>query len=69
MIGGTELNVSLGEILGNTAVQSVIGFVSIVSLHLRIDNTPQCLAASCIVKEYLILLQSGELQSRFRDVE
>jgi hypothetical protein len=33
--------------------------------YLRIDDTPECLTPSRIVKEHLILLQCGELLTRF----
>lgn len=35
----------------------------------RVDDRPECLTASSIVEKHLILLQSGELLTRFRDVK
>ena len=35
----------------------------------RVDDRPERLTASSIVEEHLILLQSGELLARLRDVK
>lgn len=35
----------------------------------RIDDSPECLTTPSIVEEHLVLLQCGELLTRFRDLK